>query len=194
MNVGKIEQLSEKKANPKLPTKPYMGDGSTAEMHDHPLTVEEILKRAVPKAKKILLDHGIEPKTVVSDFDRKAAFSKLAFWLREFGYDDDMARFIEEIALKRDFARDYRVEKNLLRKMVKMFKAAEKLYKPYVTQHNTITEYTSRFKALQKEVTSIRTIINRLLNTTYRRGTQRKLYGGTRSDTRGSPDSNQAQT
>ncbi|KKL06065.1 hypothetical protein LCGC14_2599740, partial [marine sediment metagenome] len=58
---------------------------------------------------------------------------------------------------------------------------------------DTITEYTNRYKALQKETTSIRTLINRLTDTIYR-GTQRKPDGGTRSESRGSPDCCKDQT
>jgi hypothetical protein len=129
--------------------------------------------------------HGfIQPKYTVTDFDRKAAFHKLAFWLREYGKDDDMAHFIEKIALKKNFARDYRVNTHLLKMMVRLFKAAEKYLKP--TTWIPVTASFDNRKALQKEVTLIRAEINRLLHTIYR-GTKRKPYGGTRDESRGSP-------
>lgn len=147
-----------------------------------PLTAREIIRR-----------ERIQQSSGNKDFDREAAFKKLAFWLREFGNDDEMAQFIEKIALKKNFARDYQVNTRLLKMLVKLFKAAETLYKPFETENNTITEYTNRYKALQKETTSIRTLINRLTDTIYR-GTQRKPDGGTRSESRGSPDCCKDQT
>ena len=158
------------------------------ELDDLQERAEGLLERKQGVAE--LIQQGVEPgyakHLLKRNFDRKAEFSKLAFWLREFGDDDDMAQFIEKIALEKNFARDFRAEKHLLRMMVKMFKTAENYFKPHDPGEGP-SGYVSRFMALKKETTLIRTFINRLTHTIYR-GTQRKLHGGTRDESRGSPD------
>ena len=126
------------------------------------------------------------PESSATDFTRKAEFAKLAFWLRAYGNDEEMASFIEAIATKKNFVQDYRVQTRLLKLFIKVFKAAEKYLSPSSPGEGP-SGYVSRFVTLKKEVTTIRTEINRLLNTTHR-GTKRKLHGGTRDDSRGSPD------
>ena len=113
-------------------SKPYYGEVESAKaIWDCPLNTEEIIGLAA------------------SEFTRKAEFAKLAFWLRAYGNDEDMAQFIEAIAMKKKFARDYRVQTHLLKMMIKLFKSAEGFLKPYNPEEGPAT-YVNRFKAINK--------------------------------------------